>query len=471
MFIIAKQLPLLLVFVLIGDTAFCQIGQPQTLQYQSLQPNYSTISNTSTNTLQYQQRVNTVGIAANATDIAHQISNNTYRINATYAEKQKEVEGLIKENHLNPHKHISDKQYAKDSLTNAIAIKGFFPALGHLQDMLKGKSKLSVADAYYTIESAYGNSYLTRKQYDDIIKQSVNFIKKWMAQNGLSLTDNNMMQYAIQKFMSEELTVTTMVSANDDNKKLRTTTHSPFYYDYNDYQYVQDYRNSFVTKCLATGFGQCNSMPGVYLILAEALGAKAYLTFAPNHSFIKHPDNDGNIVNYEPTSNWEISDKWYKDNLFISSEAVASGIYLDTFNTRQVVANCIFDLAVEYMRVDRSLNEDFVNASMKAGIPYFPKNNNLESLFIHSMHLKTELREAMAKNVITDVTQIDRVPYAKALYEEYLGNEAYITKLGYQDMPAGMYEEMMKQHEFKGKIQKNLQVSGKEKRDLFIMVK
>ena len=29
------------------------------------------------------------------------------------------------------------------------------------------------------------------------------------------------------------------------------------------------------------------------------------------HSFIKFPDNNGNIHNYEPTSHFEISDQWY----------------------------------------------------------------------------------------------------------------------------------------------------------------
>ena len=71
---------------------------------------------------------------------------------------------------------------------------------------------------------------------------------------------------------------------------------------------------------------------------------------------------------------------------------------------------------------------------------------------------------------ITDVNQIGNVPHAMAIYKEYLGNEGYITKLGYQDMPTGMYEEMMNQHEFKGKMQKDSQVNGKEKRNLFVTV-
>lgn len=467
--IMAKGL-LLICFLLTGYSAFSQMGQPQTPQFNNPNPVFGTTPNAAPTTPQYQQVGKPIVMGAKANDIARQTGDNNSRINATYAEKQREVQNLIRENQSNPRRHISDEQYRKDSIANAIAISGFFPALKHLQDMLEGRSKLSVADAYYTIESAYGNPYLSRKQYYDVINKSAEFIRTWMQENNLDLKDNYQVHTAIQRFMSEPLRITRKSKQKDRPDKLSTVDHQPFYYDYDDYEYTKDYRNCFLTKCLATGFGQCNSMPAVYLVLAEQLGVKAYLTFAPNHSFIKYPNNNGKVVNYEPTSNWEISDKWYEDNMFISKTAIASGIYLDTFNTRQVVANCIFDLAVEYMRVDRSLNDDFVNASLKAGIPYFPKNNNLESLFIYSMHLKTELREIMAKNGMTDVSQIDRVPYAKALYKEYLGNEGYITKLGYQDMPTGMYEEMMNQHEFKGRIQKNLQVNGKEKRSLFVTV-
>lgn len=460
---------LLICFLLTCYSAFSQMGQPQTPQFNNPKPVFGTNPYPGTSP-QYQPVSRPAVMGTTANDVVRQIGGNNDRINSTYAEKQKEVQNLIRESQLSPRTHISDEQYRKDSSANAIAIKGFFPVLRHLQDMLEGKSKLSVADAYFTIESAYGNCYLSRKQYDDIIKQSADFIRTWMQEKGLDMRDNYQVHTAIQRFMSEPLRITRKTKQKDRPDKLTTIDHQPFYYDYDDYEYTKDYRNSFLTKCLATGFGQCNSMPAVYLVLAEQLGVKAYLTFVPNHSFVKYPDNKGNIVNYEPTSNWEISDKWYEDNMFISKTAIESGIYFDTFNTRQVVANCIFDLAIEYMRVDRSLNEDFVNASIRAGIPYFPKNNNLESLFIYSMHLKTQLREIMQRYGITDVNQIGNVPHAMAIYKEYLGNEGYITKLGYQDMPTGMYEEMMNQHEFKGKMQKDSQVNGKEKRNLFVTV-
>lgn len=388
-------------------------------------------------------------------------------VRTAVAQKQREIEQLIGEIKVSqkvPFKHLSS---TPDTIGNEKATRAFAPALQHLQDMLRGKAALSVADAYYTMESAYGNPYLTRKQFYDIIHQSAAFIKIWMQQNRLDQRDQYAVHNAIQKFMSGELSITIVTRHNEKGSTAKTITHRPFYYDYNDYQGGQDYRNFFVTKCLATGFGQCNSMPVVYLLLAEKLGVQAYLSFAPQHSFIKYPDNHGYILNYEPTSNWEISDKSYKDNMFISPRAVSSGIYLDTLGSRQIVANCIFDLAVGYMRVDRTLNDDFVLACLRAGNTYFPRHNNLQALFIYSVHLKTRLRGVLINHGITDIAQIDSDPEARALYQEYLGNEADIARLGYQDMPVGMYEALIKEHEFKGKVQNVRNINGKEKRNLF----
>ena len=444
----------------IGSSA--QIQASRTPYVSAYQPLYGGVNNA------YQQQYHIpapeVKIGASANEVTSRQQQQA--IYTTVAQKQQELTQLMRELQHDERQNTANHVY--QPLPNHERTKDFPKALQQLKDMLSGQKPLSVADAYFAVENAYGNPYFTKQQYDSTINQSVSFIKTWMLQNGLDMKDNYMVHHAIKKFMSEEL----MVTEVNRNKELGATTksiiHKPFHYDYDDYTGEKDMRNMFVTKCLATGFGQCASMPGVYLVLAEKLGVKAYLTIAPQHSFIKHLDNSGYIVNYEPTSNWEISDKWYKDNMFISAEAVRSGIYLDTLNSKQVVANCIFDLAVQYMRVDLTGREDFILNCIDAGIPYFPKNNNLQSLFIYSTHLKTMLRELMRKHNITNIENIAKVPEVQAYYREYLGNETYITKLGYQEMPAGLYEEMLNQHEFKGKVQGHLKISGKEKRNLFV---
>ena len=77
----------------------------------------------------------------------------------------------------------------------------------------------------------------------------------------------------------------------------------------------------------------------------------------------------------------------------------------------------------------------------------------------------------MRKHRIGYLSDIAKYPEAQALYNKWLENEKLINQLGYQDQPASMYEAMMKEDEFRGKIQEEYGISGKEKRSLFIKSK
>lgn len=342
--------------------------------------------------------------------------------------------------------------------------KPYTDALNELKDMLDGRKKLSLAAAYYATEQAWGNTYSTQAEFNAVIDRSADFIKKWVVQNGGSLRNNEALNRGIQKFMSESLSITT----NGADNKPRALTHLPFFYDYEDFTGEKDPRNYFITKCLATGAGQCNSMPAVYLCLAEAVGAKAYLSFAPQHSLVKWPDKTGQLHGYEATSGWEITDQWYADNLFISADAIRSGIYLDTLSRRQVVANCLLDLAFGYMQKYGIADGRFVEDCFAAAVPHFPARNNINLYFIYSSYLARKLDVVLGKYRITRAGDIDMVPEAAALRDALLKNEAIIKKLGYRDMPPGMYEGLMKEHQVKGRVQQQKNVNGKEKRDLFI---
>ncbi|MDZ7741020.1 MAG: hypothetical protein U5Q03_04540 [Bacteroidota bacterium] len=69
-----------------------------------------------------------------------------------------------------------------------------------------------------------------------------------------------------------------------------------------------NWSNMFVSKLMATNSGQCNSMPLFYLILAQELGAKSFLTYSPNHSFIRFKSPKGNWINAELTCGTIITD-------------------------------------------------------------------------------------------------------------------------------------------------------------------
>lgn len=255
---------------------------------------------------------------------------------------------------------IRREEYKRSNATpidNTAILADYKKAFQQINNMLAGKSKLSLIDALYATESAYGNPYMNQTEFKGNFQQSATFIKRWLKQQNMPLSPENL-HYAVQRFMSDTLKIN--ITLADKTQGTQTITHLPFKYDYEDYDGKQDYRNYYSTKCLATGTGQCNSLPEVYLGLCESLGLRAYLTFAPFHSFIKYKDKNGKIANYEPTSNWDLPDKWYQENLGVNRKAKENGIYLDTLNKKQTVANCLVDMAIAYMRKTSNPDTNFV---------------------------------------------------------------------------------------------------------------
>lgn len=339
-------------------------------------------------------------------------------------------------------------------------------ALQQLKGMLEGKTLLSIKQAYFAMEKAYGNVYLTQTEYDAIIKESADFIRKWLAQNHYDLHSSASLHTGIQRFMSDTLSITYSIPDKPNlhfNKK-----HLPFAYDYEDFKGENDFRNFFLTKTLATGSGQCNSLPGVYLVLAEALNVPVYLSFAPYHALIKYPGDGGLVHNYESTSNWNITDEWYMEHLFIGPEAIRSGIYLDTMNKKQIVANCILDLAHSYLMRFGLGDGTFMADCLQEAVGYFPRQNNITAHFLYSSCLARKLDKVLRENDITDLKDITKAPGAVELYKALAQNEERIKNLGYQEPPRQLYENMLQQSAFKGKRQQSTGFSGKQKRNMFI---
>ncbi len=344
-------------------------------------------------------------------------------------------------------------------------------ALDALKDMLTGKRNISLADAYFLMEDAFGDPYLNEGEYKKIINQSVQFIKKWMTQNSLNTRDNSAINYAVQQFMGKEIHIYETVQNTEGLPAITTKVHKPFLYDYIDYAGEKDHRNYFLTKCLATGMGQCNSLPAVYLVLVEALGGKAHLAMAPQHALIKYPDKDGTMRNYEPTSNWVISDQWYLEHLFITPKAIASGIYLTPYNKKQIIADIVLQLTYGYFRKFGAADHHFIHEAINLAKSQFPKDNNIAVYFSYSNLYAYQLAQVMRKHSIPTVDDIARYPEAQNIYKKWVINEQKITQLGYQEIPEALYETMLRTQEFRGQQQEELNIDGKVKRSQFIHIK
>lgn len=344
-------------------------------------------------------------------------------------------------------------------------LKTYQNTLGTLTQMVSEQKALYLADAFYKMEAAFGTLQLTYEEYRKIIAQSAAFIKQWMRENNLSLSNPEAVHYAIQSFMGETLTIK---SNNLPGVGTIPHSHKPFIYDYIDYRAEKDIHNHFLTKTLATGTGQCNTLPRVYLVLAEAMGVEAYLTFAPQHSFIKYKNNDGTIQNYEPTVHWHMTDQDYMEEMPIMSAATKNRVYLDTLNKKQIITAVMIDLASNFTHEhwfgDGKFVQTCVENAMNANSSPWVR---MQGLMLKNMLLASQLESVLTSAKITDLKDIENSPEAAKIYNEYQANEVEMEAMGLQVFPEEKYNAMLKKHDRRGKLQEAKKINTKAKRSLF----
>lgn len=208
--------------------------------------------------------------------IAEQMRNDpAYNLNLSRQKQIEELREILKEDNVpaaTPHIPPQNTY-----LTQTIHYRN---AMDELIAMKNGKQQFSIRRAVFLVENAYKNSTLNYKKFTSQINGRVNVCKSLMKANGIRSNNNLGKNYVIQKMFSEKV----IIYKNDT---VISKVYKPFRYDFNDFMGTKDWSNMFVSKLLSTGSGQCHSLPLTYLCIAEGLNAKAYLSFAPEHSYIR----------------------------------------------------------------------------------------------------------------------------------------------------------------------------------------
>ena len=147
-------------------------------------------------------------------------------------------------------------------------------AYNEILDMLEGKRPYDFKRAVFLVEWAYLHEELNYEQYCTAIAQHASNLKKFIRNKGVEQyrTAGN---YALFEFFTQP---------NFMNGGM------VYSYDFDDFSGEKDLTKVFVTKLMRTNTGQCSSLPTFYKILAEEIGAEAYLALAPMHMYIKHLD-------------------------------------------------------------------------------------------------------------------------------------------------------------------------------------
>ncbi|WP_296145822.1 hypothetical protein [uncultured Flavobacterium sp.] len=327
--------------------------------------------------------------------------------------------------------------------------------------LLLSTEDYSIKDVNFEIENAYFENAEDKLEFDQIIKNSGDYIIAKMKELKYDTENNVAKNYMLFQFFSENL-----------NLKANGLKHTPLKYDFDDYMGQKDWSKMFVSKLLKTQTGQCHSMPLLYLILAEQIQAEAFLSFSPNHSFIKFKDRNGKWYNIELTNGMFTASSFMINSGYIKAEALQNHIYLQNLSKQELLSAFYVDLANGY--IHKFGYDDFVEKIADKALELYPKNVNAQMIKANYCAIRFEYVAKQLGINPADNKQLQKIknnPNAIALLQQANEEGRKVEQLGFTMMPQEAYESWLgslkeakrKQEnetinaQFKGTIVKTLQ--------------
>jgi hypothetical protein len=328
--------------------------------------------------------------------------------------------------------------------------KAYYQAFQKISDMLDNKQSLDLKRAVFLVENAYFNNKMSWEAFNKTIQDKVDLCKLILAKGKATPNSDMTKNMAIFQLMTDTLRI-----KNAGIEK--TQVHLPYGYDFNDFAGNKDWSKQFVSKLLTTKKGQCHSLPLLYLILAQELGAKAYLSYAPEHTYVRIQDEEGFWYNVELTNQMLTSESFVLGSGFIKTEALRSGIYMDTINHKQQVANTLADLAQGYYR--KFGYDEFVHQCVETTLKYQP--NNIHAITIKADYYTLLFNYLAKKYQIKNKETLMKYPQAKQVLQ--MRNQLYqlIDGLGYESIPESAYQEWLKSLKMEENRQKHQELMKK----------
>lgn len=327
--------------------------------------------------------------------------------------------------------------YLNSMLYSQNPISVFQKVYHRIDSMLIGQTPLSFKEAVLETESAYIDKDLDFKQINQILEALADLSKvvSFTEQTTYLGSDKDIIYKHAALF--KVITDTTHIFIDSTH----TYMHTPYTYDFDDMWGEKDWTKMFVSKLLATGKGNCHSMPYLYKILADELGIPAYLALAPNHIYIKTYSQKMGWYNTELTSGTFPIDAWIIASGYVTVDAVRNGLYMDTLNTKQCVANCLLDLAQGYQHKFGKANPDFVVKCCNTCLKYHPLNVNamLTKAEAQKYFIQAQMK---VKNVKTP-QELFADNSIKEMYADMEQTYVRLHQLGYRRMPEEMYMKWM----------------------------
>ena len=291
----------------------------------------------------------------------------------------------------------------------------------------------SVKDLNFEIENAYLENTEDKLEFDQVIKNSGDYILAKMKELKYDTESNVAKNYMLFQFFSETLQL-----------KANGLKHTPFKYDFVDYIGQKDWSKMFVTKLLKTKTGQCHSMPLLYLILAEQIQAEAFLSFSPSHSFIKFKDKNGKWYNIELTNGMFTASSFMINSGYIKAEAIQNHIYLQNLSKQELLSEFYVDLASGY--IHKFGYDDFIEKVTDKALELYPNNVNAQMIKAHYCAIRFEFVAKQLGINPMDKKQLQTIkdnPKAVALLQQANTESKKVEQLGFTLMPPEAYESWL----------------------------
>ena len=227
-----------------------------------------------------------------------------------------------------------------------------------IEEMLTGKRAISLKDAEFAVENAFLEEQTNRASYDYIIAAIVNNIQR----------DATM----LRPQMPSEATAKNLALTLFFSENRASNNHQHYTYDiqslFNDGGIV----GGLVLSLLQTGKGTCRSLPYLYKILAQEIGAPSYIACAPMHFYIKHQDNVGKWWCYETTRYNYCDENYIIETNHVPPQAIASGLYTKPLTDKETLCQMLYDLCYYYERRTGFYSNNFIRKCYTLGLRYFP---------------------------------------------------------------------------------------------------
>ncbi len=305
----------------------------------------------------------------------------------------------------------------------------FYNAFNEINNMLNGQGTLNLGRAVFLVENAWHNNKYDYNEYKNGIKAGVGFCNQKIEEEKLDRNDNLVKNMMLFRFIADTLKV-------KDKTTGKGQIHYPVKYNYDDYDSHISYDSHFVTTLMQTNTGQCHSMPLYYLVLAEEMGAEAFWSFSPRHSFVKIQDEKGNWHNLELTCRAVLSDTHYMNSSYIKAEALQNKIYLEPMDKTNVVAEMLLDLARGYYQ--KYGYDDFYLKCIDTAEKYL--KNDMNAKILKSAY-QTRLTLTLANLLNAPKPEImkELSPEAYKHFELMQAQYQEIDDMGYEEVPVAVY--------------------------------